>query len=122
MKPKILIVDDEWKITEVLKSRFRHAGFHVITALSASEFRNKAVRENPDVIILDILLGDQNGVETYDDLLQRGFNPRIPVIFLSALVENHPEKHALPGRRCALYGKPFDPHQLVNDIRFMMRN
>ncbi len=113
---KILIVDDEWVICELLKTRLEKAGFEVDFAVNENEFRAKAFQSTPDLMILDIMLGDTNGVELYEQFLQEGFPEMVPVIFLSALARGLREDHMVPGRRYALYGKPFDANKLVGEI------
>lgn len=118
-KKKILIVDDEWSILELLRIKFSKRGFDVSVARDGKEFKRLAFEKQPDLVILDIWLGNQGGgPQIYDDIIRAGFNPEVPVIFISALVEEgQPPKHAPEGGRFALYGKPFDFEVLLTDVR-----
>ena len=59
MKPKILVVDDEWSMRELLRNTLSLSGFDVLMAENETEFRDQVMTEKPQVIILDILLGDK---------------------------------------------------------------
>ena len=78
---KILVVDDDVDIVEVLKHALIHAGFEVLTATDADQFRQQTRQEKPDAIILGIMLGSQYGPQVYEDLLNHGFDKNVPVIF-----------------------------------------
>ena len=75
MKKKILVVDDESSVLELLRIKLVKRGFDVITAKNEEEFFDSAFKEKLGLIILDIWLGDEgNGTKLYDDaLVQVGF-------------------------------------------------
>lgn len=116
MKKKILAVDDDNAILELLRLTFTSSGFDVETAPDAQTFRKKVQISQPDLIILDIMLGEDDGVEIYEDLLAKGFSPDIPVIFLSVLAQEIKPTPPQPGRKYALIPKPFDPEKLLKDV------
>lgn len=118
MRKKILVVDDEWAILELLRIKLMKQGFEVATAQTEREFWTLAFKERPDLVILDIWLGNQGvGTKVYDEVIRAGFDPSVPVIFISALLEEGtPPKRPLEGGRFALYGKPFDFDLLLEDI------
>lgn len=118
MKPKILVVDDEWSILELLRIKLTKKGFDVVTARNEKEFLAHVFKEKFSLIILDIWLGNEGGgTKLYDQALDDGFDPEVPVIFMSALVEEGtPPKRASKGGRFALFGKPFDFNMMLEDI------
>jgi DNA-binding response OmpR family regulator len=116
MKRKILIVDDDWAVLEVLKITFSAAGYEVFLAQNESEFREVALHQGADIIILDIMLGDRDGLHVYDELLTQGLSAHIPVIFLSVLAKDIRQIPPQKGRNYALIAKPFDPEKLVEEI------
>lgn len=121
MKTRILLVDDEPDLLEILADTLEGEGFETVLAPSAKEFCDKALACKPDLIILDIDLGGHNGPEIYDLLLRKGLDSRIPVIFLSGLIEV--TDRVIPeGRRYMLHAKPFDPVKLVSDVRRLTKN
>ena len=120
MKRKILVVDDEPEIVESLREHLTENGFEVFGAGSAEEFRTQVQAHKPDLIVLDIRLGNRDGAEVYDKLLKDGFDHTVPVIFISGLAHGRPDSPASPGRRYALHSKPFDLDQMLQDIRCLV--
>lgn len=120
MKTKVLVVDDDPEILELLELTLSTFGFEPELAKNAEEFLSKAWTVKPDIIILDIMLGEANGPEIYDKLLASGFDPKVPIIFLSALASDRPSVAPQQGRRYSLLGKPFDPDKLVEEISHLV--
>lgn len=120
MKKKILIVDDEWSVLEFLRSKFIEFGYEIQTAKNGKEFCLTAAEHNPDLIILDLMLPDGLGTEHYDRLLENGFKENVPVIFISSLAQDQTPRHALPKGRYALFGKPFDCQELLNEAKKLL--
>lgn len=118
---KILVVDDEKPIRELLRHKLSVYGFDVETAKNSDEFSETAFTYQPDLIILDIWLKNRMGTDVYHQLLQSGFDSSVPVIFITALVEGYPKDVSpMPGRKCALYSKPFDFEKLVGEINTLL--
>ena len=115
----VLVVDDDPEILQLLRLTLGAAGFDIVTAQTGNEFETKVMRKQPDVIVLDIMLGEENGPTVYDRLLTRGLDPKIPVIFLSALAEDRPLEEPREGHKYALVGKPFDPAKLIREIELL---
>lgn len=118
VKKRILVVDDEWAVLELIRIKLTKNGYDVVTACNAAEFKERAFEANPDLLIVDIWLGNGGGgTQVYDELIASGFNASTPVIFMSALLEEGtPPKHAPAGGRFALYGKPFDFELMLKEI------
>lgn len=119
-KKKILIVDDDRKILELLDFKLSVQGYQVITALDEKSFFKQATEIKPDLIILDIWLKTKLGTELYDSLLSFGFDQEVPVIFITALIENDPPRRAPEGGKYALFAKPFDFEQLLAEIQRLL--
>ena len=118
---KILVVDDEKSIRELLRHKLSIRGFEVVTAKNGKEFAESAFVQKPDLIILDIWLKNMIGTDVYNDLIQSGFDPEVPVIFITALVEGYPkDAPGVGGKKCALYSKPFDFEKLVKEIESLL--
>ncbi len=120
MKQKILVVDDEKDILESLQELLSEEGFEVILAGTVGEFRKKALKSKPDLIILDIMLGQDNALDAYQELLTVGLDSKIPVLFLTGLLQDRPPSPARPGRSYALMGKPFHYEELMKEIRCLV--
>ena len=116
---RILVVDDDKPILELLRFELASRHFDVLTAQNESEFR-KLAGGSPDLIILDIWLGNTNGVFIYNDLLSQGLlDGRVPVIFITALMQDKPPVHAQDGRTYAFFCKPFDTDEIVEEIHHL---
>lgn len=124
MKTRVLIVDDEIEICEILREVLTAEGFEVLIAHNAAEFCLQALAKSPQLIILDINLGGTSGPEVYNDLLCKGLNNSIPVIFLSALVpeELSSPGRVIPGRKYIMHAKPFYCDRLIQDIKNLTKN
>jgi two-component system alkaline phosphatase synthesis response regulator PhoP len=85
MKPRVLLVDDEPDFLELLEWNLRRRGYDVITAKAGLEALNKARRESPNVILLDLMLPDLDGFAVCEILSAQSSTRDMPVIILSAL-------------------------------------
>lgn len=115
---KILIVDDEKDVLEVLRIRLTLAGFQVVEARSGREGIDKAKKELPNLIVLDIIMPDISGEEVREALRDDPATKDIPVIFLTCLYTKKDEKeqgHAV-GKNIFV-AKPYDPKEFMNLIR-----
>ena len=82
MKKKVLVVDDEQSILTLLQYNLQQAGYEVITASDGDEGKNLALKENPDLIVLDLMLPKLDGLEVCKQLRQqKNFTP---VLMLTA--------------------------------------
>ncbi|MDD5129067.1 MAG: response regulator [Candidatus Omnitrophica bacterium] len=82
-KKKILIVDDEANFLKILKLNLEAKGYAVVTALEGEEALNKLKSENPDVVILDVMLPKLNGDEVCRRIRSDPIFSKIPVIMLT---------------------------------------
>jgi len=87
MKFRILIVDDDKEILETLQSRLDREGYEVVTALDGEEALLKVKQDDPDIIILDLLLPKLNGFEVLKEIRQKYEDKWRPVIIISAQAE-----------------------------------
>ncbi len=118
VKPRVLVVDDEQSMRRLLCHTLSLSGFNISTAANAAEFREQVFIQKPEVIILDILLGDHNGPEVYLELLDEGLDSNIPVIFLSALIEKRWMPKSIESNpRHAFISKPFEYQELILKLR-----
>lgn len=119
---KILIIDDESDVRAVLKARLMASHFQVLEAEDGPSGVARAKEEGPDLILLDILMPGQDGVETYHALQQDPATKGIPVIFLTALAEDVAltKKSLELERSCAILGKPYQPQELIREIELAL--
>ena len=116
---RILVVDDERNIAELVAMALKVAGFEVRTAASAREAR-AAVRDfRPALIVLDVGLPDQDGFALVQRLQAEG--TRAPVIFLTARDATEEKIHGLTVGGDDYVTKPFSLEELVARIRVVLR-
>lgn len=115
---KILVVDDEIKIVEVVKSYLEKSGYSVCEAYTGREAMDKFEKENPALIILDLMLPDMTGEEIFKVLRKKS---RVPIIMLTAKVEEEAVLKGLNIGADDYVTKPFSPRQLVARVEAVLR-
>jgi two-component system alkaline phosphatase synthesis response regulator PhoP len=116
---KILIVDDEEGLVRGLRSCFTHEGFAVVTACRGDEVLNLVLRENPDLILLDVMLPGASGVDVCRELRHKGIET--PVILLSARGEEIDRVLGLELGADDYVTKPFSLRELLARVRVRLR-
>ena len=91
MGEKVLVVDDEFEIRDVLSRFLTEEGYEIILASNGEEALELVERENPQVILLDILMPGFSGIETCRRLKAAEKTRFIPVIVATALWDTHAE-------------------------------
>jgi putative two-component system response regulator len=114
---KILIVDDDPVSLKMLKKLFNSNEFHVIQASGGYEAVNVAQNDNPELIILDIVMPDLDGGEVASILKKDPRTQSIPIIFLSSLIKKEEEQYSSTQDGVYLMAKPFDREVLLNKVR-----
>lgn len=117
VKKKILFVDDEPDFVYEEKIVLEYEGYSVITAGSGRELLKKAREEDPDLIIMDVLLPDINGYEVLKILKKDELCRQIPVILLTALAREKNEELGISAGADFFMGKPHDPKLLMDKIK-----
>ncbi len=114
---KVLVIDDEDDIREVAKISLEiMAGLDVILARTGSEGLQKAESEQPDAILLDVMLPDMDGVMTFEKLQANLTTKDIPVILLTAKVQASDQQRFAKLGIKAMIAKPFKPAQLAQQL------
>lgn len=119
MKKKILIVEDEKELISGLKLNLDFEGYDVIWALDGEEGLNKALKEAPDLILLDIMLPKKDGLEVCREL--RGQNVTIPIIMLTAKGEEVDKVVGLEIGADDYITKPFSVKELLARVKAHLR-
>lgn len=118
---KILIVDDEPDILEFLQYNLRKEGYEVVTANDGKLAIAVAEREKPNLIILDIMMPELDGVETCRLLRTKKEFQDIPIAFLTARDEDFSQITALDVGGDDYITKPVKPRVLVSRINALLR-
>ncbi|WP_061299566.1 response regulator transcription factor [Herbidospora cretacea] len=116
---RLLIVEDEPNILELLAASLRYAGFDVSTASSGTEGVAAATRHRPDLIVLDVMLPDMDGFDVVRRL--RGGGTFTPVLFLTARDATEDKIRGLTLGGDDYVTKPFSLEEVIARIRAVLR-
>jgi len=84
MSYKLLVVDDEQDVVELIEKKLSREGYEVVTAFDGAEALVKMREDNPDIILLDLMLPKKNGMEVLKEIRQDYKDRWRPVIIISA--------------------------------------
>ncbi|MHC1740397.1 MAG: response regulator transcription factor [Anaerolineaceae bacterium] len=118
MAKKILIVDDEQKIVEICRDYLKAAFFDTISANDGPSALAAVDRENPDLVILDLMMPGMDGLDVCREI-RKEYNT--PIIMLTARVEETDKIIGLELGADDYITKPFSPRELVTRVRTVLR-
>lgn len=118
MSKKILVVDDEPKIAEICQDYLQAAGYEVVTATTGPEGLSAARRKKPDLVVLDLMLPEMDGLDVCRTLRRES---DVPIIMLTARVEETDKLIGLELGADDYITKPFSPRELVARVRVVLR-
>src|ERR1043166_7944559 len=116
---RILIVEDEEALLKGLELNLAREGYQILTASNGEEGMCLALRENPDLVLLDIMLPGMSGLDVCRQLRQKGFDA--PIIMLTAKAEEVDRVVGLEIGADDYVTKPFGIRELVARIRVRLR-
>jgi type IV pilus assembly protein PilB len=118
---KILVADDEDDIRLVLKKRLENTGYDVLTAVNGAEAVSLAVKEKPDLIIMDVMMPEMDGFEATKILRSSLETAVIPVLMLTAKRDKESELEGLDAGADDYVTKPFDKDKLLARVKMLLR-
>ena len=116
---KVLVVDDDKTIVSLLEHVLSRKGYSVSVAYDGKEGLAAARTEKPDLIILDIMMPEVDGITASGILFQDPALRQIPVIILTAKESARPMLDLLPNV-CLYMSKPFDPPELLISVQRLL--
>jgi excisionase family DNA binding protein len=119
--PVILIVDDDARLREFVRVNLEMDGYSVREAASAAEGLAALEEEPPDLILLDVMMPEVDGWEMLRRVRERHGVDSIPVIMFSGKVDERTAETAEERGAQAFIGKPFDPQQLIQSTKQLLR-
>jgi two-component system OmpR family response regulator len=117
--PRLLVVDDEPSIRDLLSASLRFAGYDVVTAADGSSALTQAEKHRPDLVVLDVMMPDMDGFEVTRKLRERGRD--VPVLFLTARDDVEDKVTGLTVGGDDYVTKPFSLEEVVARIRAVLR-
>ncbi|MFA5858087.1 MAG: response regulator [Elusimicrobiota bacterium] len=116
---KVMVVDDEKNVVELLDFLLMKDGYEVINAFNGREAISLAAQQKPDLILLDIMMPGIDGYTVYNTLQQDPATNKIPVIILTAKGRMR-DVFAMAKNIVAYIEKPFDPKMLRESVRAVL--
>jgi len=110
---KILIIDDLPENVFLLQDRLESEGFEILTAYDGKSGINKAINELPDLILLDVMMPEMNGIEVCRTLVSNPSTANIPIILVTAKAGAEDTKEGLEAGAFDYIKKPFDRVELL---------
>lgn len=120
MKKRILVVDDEVAIVRVLRDRLEMEGFDVLTAYDGAQGVEVATRERPDLILMDVMMPNMDGLTAARIIRAQPETAHIPIIMLTARGQESDEEAGYQAGAVRYFTKPFSTRQLVREIRILL--
>lgn len=120
-KPKILLIEDEEDIAALIKLQADISGYKLLCATDGLNGFELSLREKPDLILLDIMLPGQNGLDVCKRIKQQSDLKHIPIIMISAKSEETDVVLGLELGADDYVAKPFSPRVLFSRIKAVMR-
>ena len=118
---KILIVDDDPDIVEFLSYNLRNEGFEVYSAINGKEAVNKAYQVNPDLIIMDVMMPQMDGIETTDILRKTLEFQEVIIVFLTARGEDYSQLAGYEAGADDYIIKPIKPKILISKLKALLK-
>lgn len=117
----IIVIDDDQALTRALSIRLRSAGFVVHVANDGASGSRLVVKERADLILLDVNMPGFSGLELHECLKCSDRTRDIPVVYLSGADSHFARVEALQQGARAFLSKPYDPVQLIQTIRGILK-
>ncbi len=117
---KILVIDDEPGIIEIVEANLEGDGFEVISASNGKEGLTKIKNEGPELVVLDVMMPEMDGWEVLRRVEQDPDTAGLPVIMLTAKAADEDYIHGLEEGAVEYITKPFYPQELVNRIKITL--
>jgi CheY-like chemotaxis protein len=120
MPNRILVVDDEAHIVQVLSLKLRNAGYAVLTAVDGEEGLEIATRDRPELIITDFSMPYMTGLELCEALLRQDETAGIPVVILTARGYALGDEARTLANIRAVISKPFSPRAILGQVQSLL--
>ncbi len=121
MPAKILIVDDEDAIRQMIGLALSHAGYETAAAADAAQAQAQILQQTPDLILLDWMMPKVSGLEYARQLRREKLTAGIPIIMLTARTEEEDKVRGLDSGADDYITKPFSTRELLARIKALLR-
>jgi len=118
---RVLIVEDEVDIADLIMFNLQRAGYEVLKAHDGIAGTETAIRERPDLIVLDLMLPGRDGYSVFREIRRDARTSRIPVIMLTARAQTEDRIQGLEAGADDYLTKPFSPKELVLRVNAILK-
>jgi len=118
---RLLLIDDDVRLTDMVGGYLRHNGFEVETAASLAVARSRLEHESFDALVLDLMLPDGDGLDFTRELRGGARTRRLPLLMLTARGEPTDRVVGLEIGADDYLGKPFEPRELLARVKALLR-
>jgi DNA-binding response OmpR family regulator len=120
MGKKVLIVDDERLIRDLVTFRLESKGFEIVYAENGKQAMERLEQEQPDLLVLDIMMPEMSGIDVCRAIKSKPETRHIKVILLTARVQDTDETEGLAAGADLYLTKPFRPNNLLAKIEALL--
>lgn len=118
---KILVIDDQPDNVFILQDRLEHEGFEAISAYDGPTGIKKAIEEQPDLILLDVMMPGMSGFEVCQKLVETEITRNIPILLVTALTSAEDIRQGLQAGAFDYIKKPFNKIELMARINSALK-
>ena len=120
MAQKVLVVDDEPYMHRLLQHHLHRAGYETLDAINGREAVEVAQRESPQLIVMDVMMAEMDGLTALKELKKSDMTNAIPVIMITASAYHITRQEAEASGAALFLTKPFSPTQLLMAVRTLV--
>ncbi len=120
MACKVLVVDDEPYMHRLLQHHFERAGFQLLNARNGREAIQVAEQNLPNLIVMDVMMAEMDGLTALKQLKKADQTKGIPVIMITASAHHVTRQEAESSGAALFLTKPFSPTQLLMAVRTLL--
>ena len=121
MVKRVIVVDDDKEIREIVTFVLRRNGFEVAVASNGQQLQQLLAEKLPDLIILDVMMPGQDGYQIFNTLRNDAQTQQIPVMIMTAHTENIYERISVDLGAAEHVTKPFHPLDLAEKVKTLLQ-
>ena len=120
MAKRILVADDEPYMHRLMRHHLSRAGYEILYANNGKEAVEKTTSELPDLVIMDVMMAEMDGLAALKCLKELDKTRQIPVIMLTASAQTVTRETSENSGAAGFFTKPFSPTQLLSEIKRLL--
>ncbi|MGH2495904.1 MAG: response regulator transcription factor [Ktedonobacteraceae bacterium] len=121
MSNRIVVVDDDKEVQEIVTFALKRSGFEVAVASNGQQLQEMLATYTPDLVILDVMMPGLDGYQLFGSLRKNAATEHVPVIIMTAHAENIYERISLDLGAAVHITKPFHPLELVGRVQGLLQ-